>query len=151
MEHGENKQLIAELLMCYFKEFEQYWNLGWFRNCIELPNSGSLWMVSSIGLCKLLYAYFWMQFNSWYTSTCLLGCFVLYKDCQESARFGRELHGTGCIIVEGKTPWGSYICNSALHRTMQSKQRCSRVPEKGKGIYFYMEAYIKKLTFSHDD
>jgi hypothetical protein len=85
---------------------------------------------------QLLHAYFWMQFNSWYTSTSLLGCFVLYKDCQESARFGRELHGPGCIIVEGETPWGPHICNSALHRTMQSKQRFSRVPEEGKGIYF---------------
>lgn len=73
--------------------------------------------------------------NSWYTSTGLSGCFVLYKDCKKSARFGGEFHGPGCIIVEGKTPWGSYICNSALHRTMQSQQRRPRVPEEGKDTY----------------
>jgi len=75
-------------------------------------------------------------FNLWYISTWLLGCFVLYKDRTKSARFGGELHGPGCITVERKTPWGSYICNSALHGTMQSQQRRSGVPEEGKDIYF---------------
>jgi hypothetical protein len=49
---------------------------------------------------------------------------------------------------------GPYICNSAMHRTMQSKQRCSRVPEEGKGIYFLPQGpnkYKYRTTGEHTE
>jgi ADP-dependent phosphofructokinase/glucokinase len=62
---------------------------------------------------------------------------VLYKDCQESARFGRELHGPGCIIVKGETPW---VLISAI-------QLCTELCKASKDALEYLRKVRASISY----